>query len=669
MSSSSVAQRSRLRLASRVSTALLWGLGALSAHAGPAFDQPAPLGPVAALPAVAQSTVAAGSHELTQADANAWLDGFMPGLLARSDIAGAVVVIVKDGDVLTQRGFGYADIAARKPVDPAKTLFRVGSTSKLFTWTAVMQLVEQGKIDLDADVNRYLDFKIPPYQGKPITMRQIMTHTAGFEDAFRGGITYSGTVDQLGDVVKRMLPARIYEPGTTPAYSNYATALAGYIVERVTGMPFDEYIERNIFQPLGMTHSTFRQPLPASLAPDMAKGYPKASVDPKPFELISVPPAGSLSMTGADAAKFMISQLNQGAGLLKPSTAHLMQTPAYGSVPHLNRMALGFYEQRINGLEVIAHGGDLNFFHGYMWLFPQKNVGLLVELNSAGDDSAPDILRQMLFEGFSDRYFPPADAKPPVELPTAREHARMLAGSYISSRGAFTNFVDINNLLSQVRIGLDQEGRPLVPDLFDRPPHEWIEVEPFLWQDPLGHARLGAVAENGRVVRWSVDEVSPFMVYDRAPWYRDAAWLLPSLIAALAMVLLAALAWPIGFFAQRYWRRRGALVTHRQEVLRSDRTFGIFAWLVVVVSAGWALALVTLVESMSTLEWPIWLLQVIGTLSYFGLAATAMWKLLGAWKVGRGFFAKAWGVLLVCAAAIILWVALAFHLIGFGAKY
>jgi CubicO group peptidase (beta-lactamase class C family) len=160
-----------------VSITLLGVLAAIGAHASPVMPQPQP----------AATAVPAARHELTQTDADAWLDGFMPGSLARGDIAGAVVVIVKDGEVLTQRGFGYADIAARKDVDPANTLFRVGSTSKLFTWTAVMQLVEQGKIDLDTDVNRYLDFKIPLYRGKPITMRQIMTHTAGFEDAFKGG--------------------------------------------------------------------------------------------------------------------------------------------------------------------------------------------------------------------------------------------------------------------------------------------------------------------------------------------------------------------------------------------------------------------------------------------------------------------------------------------------
>jgi CubicO group peptidase (beta-lactamase class C family) len=188
-------------------------------------------------------------HELTETDADAWLDGFMRYALAQGDIAG--------------------------------------------------QLVEQGKIDLDADVNRYLDFQIPPFDGRPITMRNIMTHTSGFEEAFKGGIRFSGTVPPLGEVVKHMLPERVFAPGTTPAYSNYATAVAGYIVERVSGMSFEDYIERNIFQRLGMTHSSFRQPLPPQLAPYMSKGYPQASVDARPFELISVPPAGSLSMSAA----------------------------------------------------------------------------------------------------------------------------------------------------------------------------------------------------------------------------------------------------------------------------------------------------------------------------------------------------------------------------------
>ena len=189
-------------------------------------------------------TTDSARHELSKADADAWLDGFMAYALRQDDIAGAEVVIVKDGQILTERGFGYADVATRKAVDPTLTLFRPGSISKLFTWTAVMQLVEQGKIDLDADVNRYIDFKIPPFRGHPITMRDLMTHTPGFGDVFKDGIRSTGDVPPLGVVVKRMLPDRIYAPGTTPAYSNYGCTLAGYVVERVSGMPFNDYVER-----------------------------------------------------------------------------------------------------------------------------------------------------------------------------------------------------------------------------------------------------------------------------------------------------------------------------------------------------------------------------------------------------------------------------------------
>src|ERR1700729_2565236 len=167
--------------------------------------------------------------ELTAVDADAWLDGYLPYALAQGDIAGAVVVIVKDGQVLTQRGYGYADLAARQRVDPATSMFRPGSISKLFTWTAVMQLVEQNKIDLDVDVNRYLDFTIPPYEGAPITMRNIMTHTPGFEPALKHLIVFqgSGPVPSLGAALKERLPKRVFAPGTTGAYSNYAVGLAG----------------------------------------------------------------------------------------------------------------------------------------------------------------------------------------------------------------------------------------------------------------------------------------------------------------------------------------------------------------------------------------------------------------------------------------------------------
>jgi CubicO group peptidase (beta-lactamase class C family) len=625
-------------------------------HPGPATAQ-------ASAPAPAPADAAA--HPLTKPDADAWLDGFMPYALSSNDIAGAVVVIVKDGQVLTERGFGYADVAARKPVDPATTLFRPGSISKLFTWTAVMQLVEQGKIDLDVDVNRYLDFTIPPYRGRPITMRDIMTHTPGFGDVYKGGIRSSGDVAPLGVVVKRMLPDRIYAPGTTPAYSNYATAVAGYIVERVSGEPFDAYLERHIFQPLGMAHSTFRQPLPASLAPLMAKGYPTASEAARPFELISVPPAGAASMSGDDMAKFMIAHLNQGAGLMRPQTAALLHTPNRVILPGLNRMALGFYEQKVNGISAIGHGGDLNYFHSYVWLMPQQKVGLYVSMNSAGAGSQTFPLRLAMFQAFGDRYFP-APAHAPVELASARDHARMLAGNYSASRGSFTNFLDIGNFLSQTHVGLDKDGRPLVPNLFGGAPRKWIEVAPFIWQDAYGPQRLSAKVKDGKVERWSIDAVAPFQVWDRTPWSRNTAWLTPAFAIGLGIIAITALAWPIGAVARRVHGVRLGLTGADLALHRLVRGL---AWLVLATLGGWMLLLKALVESEANLDAAIWILEMVGAIGFAGLVLCAGWIACRSWTRPSAWLARAWSALRVIGAVAILWVAVAFHLISFGASY
>jgi CubicO group peptidase (beta-lactamase class C family) len=244
--------------------------------------------PLVPAPAIAAATsTVPQSRDLDGADVTAWLDGYLPFALHSGDIAGAVVMVVKDGRIIASRGYGYADVAKRKPVDPASTLFRPGSTSKLVTWTAVMQLVEAGKLDLDRDVNAYIDFKIPPRNGKPVTLRQIMTHTAGFEEAQKNIIFHDPKYDMpLGAYLKRWVPARIFDAGLTPAYSNWATAVAGYIVERASGMPFEDYVEQRIFKPLDMRTASFRQPLPPALRPLSATGYTRASGPAQPFEIV-----------------------------------------------------------------------------------------------------------------------------------------------------------------------------------------------------------------------------------------------------------------------------------------------------------------------------------------------------------------------------------------------
>jgi len=235
---------------------------------------------IAALIGLACATVAQAApapltppvvRALTADDVDTWLDGFMPFAITRGDIAGAVVVVVKGGQILTQRGYGYADVAAGRKVDPQKTLFRVGSISKIYTWTAVMQQVELGRIDLDADINKYLDFRVPAYRGRAVTMRNLMSHTSGFDETDHCLLSPDRTRSpSLAKVARDCLPPRVYPVGEVPAYSNYGTTLAGYIVQRVSGEPFDAYVERHIFAPLDMRHASFRQPLPPAREPPPA---------------------------------------------------------------------------------------------------------------------------------------------------------------------------------------------------------------------------------------------------------------------------------------------------------------------------------------------------------------------------------------------------------------
>ena len=267
----------------------------------------------------AGNAVAADSAapELTRADVDAWLDGFVPYAMSTGDIAGGVIVVVKDGEVLAQKGYGYADVAAKKPVDPERTMFRAGSVAKLVVHTAVMQLVEQGKLDLDADIQQYLDFPVPDADafGKPVTLHNLMTHTGGFEELVRGLMASDPKVLMpLETYVKATKPTRIFPPGEVPSYCNYCVTLEGYIVQRVSGESFDDYLDKHIFAPLGMSNSTFRQPLPKQFAEQMSTGYRTASQPPGYFELVGPAPAGSLSTTGADMARFMIAQMQAYSG-------------------------------------------------------------------------------------------------------------------------------------------------------------------------------------------------------------------------------------------------------------------------------------------------------------------------------------------------------------------
>ncbi|HEY1132157.1 MAG TPA: serine hydrolase domain-containing protein [Roseateles sp.] len=616
---------------------------------------------VGALPAaVAQPRPAT---PLTAVDAEAFIDGLVPSALRAARVPGAVVVVVKDGQPLLQKGYGLADWDRNVPVDPHKTLFRPGSVSKLFTWTAVMQLVEQGKLDLDADLNQYLDFTIPGRNGKALTLRHVMTHTTGFEETARDLLTYDKPGPDLGKVLKGYIPPYVYDPGSTPGYSNYATALAGYIVQRVSGKPFDDYMDQRVFGPLGMKQSTFRQPLPDALKGQMSQGYMTQDDKPMGFEVISMPPAGSMSSTGADMGRFMLAFLQQGrlgdAQILKPETVKQMHGQLTRPLPELMGIGLGFYEQNINGHRVLAHGGDTVLFHSDLLLFVDDGIGLYVSVNAAGHERQGAWLRDKLFEAFADRYLPdqrPA-SKPEVDEATARQHAQQMAGAYRNTRREDSTWLSVLQLLSPLKVQALEDGR-LSLDLAGAR-STFREVKPYFWQEEHGKRRLQAVVENGRVKHWGLEPFVFAFIFEPVPFMASPAVLI-LLGLAVVTLLLTALLWPVAAVLRR--RHNVAVPPSRQVTWVRSASVGA---LVGLGLWGWVVALLESLGDASLLLPLAQLSLAVSTLA--GLVAAGL-HARSTLKVGDTA-SKALAVAWLLAFAVLLVVAGYHHLIGFNQNY
>ncbi len=364
-----------------------------------------------------------------------FVDGVMAQQIASHEVAGATIAVVRKGNLLFARGYGFANVDAGVVVDPEETLFRPGSVSKLFTWAALMQQVERGRINLDEDINSYLDFTIPPFEGQPILVRHLMSHSPGMSDI--GGISVQ-TVEELTpyrEWIKTHIPERLWAPGTEISYSNYGVALAGYIVERVSGEPFADYVEKHIFTPLDMASTTFREPLPAALEPRMANGYKfkDGRLEAEPFELFSnIMPAGSGTSSATDMARFMMAMLNDGrlgrTRILKAESVRLLMSDSIANAAGLPGMAHGFYVIRNNGPRMLGHGGNTGDFHSNLILAPEAEFGFFVS-ETGGDKSY--VGRTDLTNAIIGRTFP---EEPAPRVAASADEAASLAGFYRANR-------------------------------------------------------------------------------------------------------------------------------------------------------------------------------------------------------------------------------------------
>jgi CubicO group peptidase (beta-lactamase class C family) len=479
----------------------------------------------------------------------------VPELMEKYHIAGVTLSIIKDGKIAFSRGFGYGDVVGKVKVSPDSTLFRAGSISKLFVWTALMQLYERGLVDLDADINIYLgDYKIPDAFGIPITIKNLMSHTPGFEDKTLGLFTKDERrLQSLVDVIRKNRPKRIVPPGAQISYSNYGAMLGGFIVERVSGMSLEDYVEKNIFAPLGMNHSTFRQPIPKEMRNDLAKGYAYANGKyiEQGFEFVQGAPAGALSTTASDLSRFLIAHLQngefQGNRILKPGTAILMHTRHYSSAPPMNGFAHGFIEDDMNNVRIIGHGGDTIYYHSLALIIPDKKLGFFISTNAG----TGGIVTIPLFMEFVNKFFPaPTGAELIKSISTARPDYTKYVGTYRVNRRDESDFLKALSLSMSIGVQLSKDKKAVeISDILTREVVRCVEVKPRVFQEEKGTKRYVFLADERGKIAGLMCDYAPIFTFLRAPFYEQMAFNASILIATLILLAIGLIAKPTGIVA------------------------------------------------------------------------------------------------------------------------
>ena len=588
------------------------------------------------------------------AEVEAFLDGYFADRMEALDVPGAAFVLVKDGEIFLAKGYGYADLENTIPVDPQTTVFRIGSTSKLFTATAVMQLVEEGKIDLHEDVNHYLErFQIPETDSEPVTMAHLLTHTAGFDEKLLGTFAESpADIRPLGEYLAEAMPPRVMSPGEVTSYSNHGMALVGYIVELVSGMPFEAYVAEKILQPLGMGRSSFAQPLPPDLASDLAVPYPQ-DMEAGPMLYTPIAPAGMLSTTAHDMARFLIAHLENGryddARILDEETVLLMHQRHFSNHPDIPGWAYGFTERTENGQRVLDHGGaDPTGYGSMAVLLPDESLGFFAVTNTRfRDEVLMELPEAFLDHYYADENLPPEDRAP---LPGAEGRIDRASGTYLSNRHARHTIAKLS-LLSQppVRVQPAEGGRGVLAVTgLGEGTSRWVEVEPLVFQREGSEERI-AFGEDarGRITHLFARGHTPG-AFDKAAWYETPGFHQALLGVCLLVFLTVALGWPLAGLIRRLAGRSRELA---QPVRRAR-------WLAFGVSALNVVFLVLAVTLISTQ--PLQFGVPTGVKALFVVPLVTLAMTIGLPILGARAWGESWSALGRAQYALVTLVVLAF---------
>ena len=513
-------------------------------------------------------TPTAGQGPTDPAELKTFLDNLFATTMEEHHIAGAAVAVVKDGQLFFTKGYGYKDIENNIPVDPEATMFRIGSNTKPFTWTAVMQLAEQGKVDLDADVSTYLDFRVPDTFPQPITLKHLMTHTSGFGERWLESLVSdeSELISEREWLVSNM-PARIFAPGEAVGYSNYNAMLAGYIVSRISGQPYSQYIQEHILDPLGMSHSTATSPAPPELQASLSGGYryvdggfepvPNYQGQPAGF------PSGVIEASVTDMARFMIAQLEHGrysdeeiseARILQESTARQIQETPFPIDPRLRGMTYAFADLTDNDVWTLGHQGYFPPMASQMLLLPDQRLGIFIAVNTL--DSGPLTYQHAGFQrAFFDHYFP-APAAEQIEPPADFDgRADRYVGVYRRTSYPPSTPDKVADLFGAFTYTVSAPGDGTLIVSMEGFKLRFVEVEPLYFRQIDGSSSLVVFEDDqGRITRFYTD-FAPQYSAKSAPWYELPSFNMPLVIVSVLLFISVLITAPIQAVINR---RRGA---------------------------------------------------------------------------------------------------------------
>lgn len=623
-----------------------------SAAAAPPAVTPAP----AVAPSTTHATVAEPPCAPVTDSALDDVLGGLPAELARDAVPGAVVSVVADGRTVRAEGYGVADTATGAPMDADRTLVRIASITKLFTATAVMQQVEAGRLALDDDVNEHLTaFRVPSAFGEPVTVRDLLDHTAGFEE--RGiviGARTAADVRPLDETLRRHLPARIYPPGEVAAYSNWGAALAGHLVEQVSGERYDRYVRRHVLEPLGMTRSTAAEPVPDGLASSLAHSYDSEVVPPEaiPFTFDRLPPDGAVSATATDMARFVQAHLDGGGPVLDAGTTARMHTRSFTADPRLPGSAHGFQERFVRGHRLLVHDGSWEGFQSALVLVPACGLGMFVSFNATGGGrTLPGVV-----ERFTDHLLPaqgdpstsPGAAAAAPSTTPAHPAPPPRAGFYTRTRHNESTVERLLVLLDQSRLRVDDDGAVAFAGT------TWTAADDGLHRSPDGGT---LVPVDGRTGRHYVVTDGPDHVL------LPAADTLPVNLAVLAVAVAASVSAPAVVGVRRRARRRLSAASPRwraARLLTAAASVGGTAFLV-------ALGSVLFGDSSEFLyEVPASFRVLLGAgVAVLGAAATGAVLTALAWRgSGATRAARVHQVVLLTALVALTWFLARWNLVG-----